>query len=110
MIEHLQRQAMVYTNIIEQIKSGRSATDVRQQFEELELVPSRILPNPSAKRMLDFCFKKISRYRQVMVDFVETRGNDFITRLSDEVGLAAGLGLELGFPPAISLNFEASRD
>jgi hypothetical protein len=104
LLTHLQRQAMVYANIIEQVKAGRSAPDIRRQFEELELVPPGVLPNPHG--LLDFAFRKIDRLREAMVDFVKHRGKEFLEQLSIEFGLTVGIGVGLGFPPSISLIVE----
>jgi hypothetical protein len=104
LLTHLQRQAMVYANIIEQVKAGRSASDIRRQFEELELVPPGVLPNPHG--MLDFAFRKIDKLRDAMVYFVKHRGKEFLSQLSIEFGLTVGIGVGLGFPPSISLVVE----
>lgn len=104
LLTHLQRQAMVYANIIEQVKAGRSAPDIRRQFEELELVPPGVLPNPHG--LLDFAFRKLDKFREGMVDFVKHRGKEFLAQLSLEFGLTVGIGVGLGFPPSISLIVE----
>jgi hypothetical protein len=66
--------------------------------------------NPNENRLLNFAFDKVSKYRQGMLNFVKVRGGPFINVLSQDVGLAAGIGLELGWSPAISINFEAAKE
>jgi hypothetical protein len=104
LLTHLQRQAMVYANIIEQMKAGRSAPDIRRQFEEFELVPQGVLPNPHG--LLDHAFRKTDKLRELMIDFVKHRGKEFLAKLSIDFGLTVGIGVELGFPPSISLIVE----
>ena len=107
LIEHLQRQALVYTNIIEQLKGGRSAAIIRLTFEQLDLVLPGVLPNPNGNRLLNYAFDKLSKYKQGMIDFARTRGTAFVGTLSTEVGLAASIGVELGWSPAFQINFQS---
>jgi hypothetical protein len=41
-----------------------------------------------------------------MVTFIRNWGARFLEELSMEVGLTVGLGVELGFPPAVVLTIE----
>ena len=38
LVKHMQEQAMVYMNIIDQLKSGEEPAAIKKRFEELELV------------------------------------------------------------------------
>jgi hypothetical protein len=92
------------------ITSGQSASDIRKRFEDLDIVPRGTLQNQNENRLLSFALDKVSRYRQGMIDFMKDRGGHVINALSQDVGLTAGIGLELGWSPAISINFEAAQE
>jgi hypothetical protein len=104
--EDLQRQAMIYTNIIEQLKAGKSAAAIRLQLEALEMVPSGTLPNPDVPELLNKAFTKIERYRRAMVEIVKGFGGDLLKELSFEVGLTVSVGVDIGFPPAMTIAVE----
>jgi hypothetical protein len=49
--DDVQRQAMVYANIVDGLKSGRPQADIRIAFEQIELVPPGVLPNPDGSAL-----------------------------------------------------------
>jgi hypothetical protein len=106
LVEDLQRQAMIYTNIIEQLKQGKSAADIRQQFEALDLVPEGYLPNPNVPALLNKAFTKVARYRRALIDIVKGFGGEILNELSFELGLTVSVGVDVGFPPAITIAVE----
>ena len=110
LIEDLQRQAMVYANIIEQLKSGRTAEEIRARFEKMELVPVDKLPNPHEDQLLTKAFNKVSQYRMALVEIVRQYGRQLMTELSFEVGLTVTVGVNVGFPPSVLIAVEASTD
>jgi hypothetical protein len=109
LVEDIQRQAMVYMNIIDQLKSGEAPTMIKPRSEELHLVPVNTLPNPNGLRLLNWALDKIERYREALVDIVKRHGR---TLLFDDLNFARELtpsvALEIGFPPAVSIGVEFS--
>ena len=79
LVQDIQRQAAVYTNIIEQLKSGREASEVKVLFENtLGLIPTGTLPNPEVHAALEKAFKKVSRYATVMVVYMRDFGRELL--------------------------------
>ena len=106
MIEDIQRQAMLYTNIIELLKSGKSASMIRSKFEALGLMPQDILPNPDVPALLTKAFNKVSQYRKALVEIIKRYGGKLLNELRFEVGLTVGVGVSIGFPPAVTISVE----
>jgi hypothetical protein len=108
LVEDMHKQAMVWANIIERVKAGDQPTFIRSRFQhELQLVPlTAQLPNPDGLALLNKAANKLSKYRNAMVTFIRKWGGKFLDELSLETDFAVGLGVELGFPPAISLTVE----
>ena len=95
LVEDIQQQAMIYANITEQLKSGKTDSDIRLRFEtDLELV--RGVPNPHA--LMDWALNKLKKYRRAFLDLVSEYGVELLKELSFSAGLTATLGAELGFP------------
>jgi hypothetical protein len=106
MIEDIQRQAMVYTNIIELLKSGKQAPEIRTTFEALNLVPPGMLPNPNEQLLLDRAFGKVAQYRKALVEVVKRFGGQLLNELGVELGLTISVGVDIGFPPSITIAVE----
>jgi hypothetical protein len=106
MIEDIQRQAMLYTNIIELLKSGKQAPEIRRTFEEYGLVPAGVLPNPNEMALLARAFNKIAQYRQALVDIVKRFGGELLNELEFEAGQTISVGVSVGFPPAVTIAIE----
>ena len=109
LVEDMQRQAMVYMNIIDQLKSGEEPTNIRERFEELELVPESTLPNPDGLRVKDWALAKVARYREALIDIVKRHGRTLVfDDLDFARELTPGVALELSFLPAVSISVEFS--
>jgi hypothetical protein len=106
MIEDIERQAMLYTNIIELLKSGKPASTIRKNFEALDLMPPNILPNPNVPALLTKAFNKVSQYRKALVEIIKRYGGELLNELSFEVGLTVSVGVDVGFPPSITIAVE----
>jgi hypothetical protein len=79
---------MMYANIIEQLKSGRTESDIKLRFEaELDLV--RGVPNPHG--VMDWALNKLKKYRRAFLDLVSEYGIELLKELSFSVGLTATL-------------------
>src|SRR3982074_3943634 len=85
LVEHIEQQAMIYTNIIEQIKSGQTAEDIRKRFESLGLVPPQLLPNPNIPALLQKALDKVATYRRALVDIVRYLGGELLNELEFEL-------------------------
>jgi hypothetical protein len=111
LLEDMHKQAMVWANIIERVKAGDDPALIRTRFQqELQLVPPIVqLPNPDGLALLNKAVNKLSKYRNALVTFIRKWGGKFLDELSLETDLTVGLGVELGFPPAISLTVEHSH-
>src|SRR5687767_13094598 len=106
LVEDIERQAMLYTNIIEEIKSGTEASEIRTRFQNLELMPGAHLPNPNGPALLQKAFEKISAYRKALVDIVKKYGGELLNELSFELERTVSVGVNIGFPLSISLSVE----
>ena len=111
LVQDMQRQAMVYMNIIEQLKSGKEPTDIRTRFEELQLVPADTVPNPNGRRLLNWALNKIERYREALVDIVKRLGRNLLfedLKFAQKHSLT--VELQLGVSPAVSIGVEVVGD
>lgn len=108
LVEDIQRQAMVYMNIIEQLKWGVPASNIKPHLENLGLVPQGTLPNPNRPALLDRAFERISRYRETLVDVVRRFGGDLLNELHFEQSLAATVQVNVGFPLSVSVGVQVS--
>jgi len=108
LVDDLQQQAMLYTNIIEQIKSGKSAEEVRQTFQSLGLLPGATLPNPSIPALLQKAFDKVSTYRRALIEIVKNYGGALLDELSFALESKVIVGVNNGFPPTVSIAVEHS--
>lgn len=106
LVEDIERQAMLYANIIEQIKSGREASDIRTQFQSLGVLPGVSLPNPNLPALLQKAFDKVSTYRRALVDIVKKYGGELLNELSFELEATVSVGVNIGFPPSVSIAVE----
>jgi hypothetical protein len=110
LVEDMQQQAMVYANIIEQLKWGREASHIKARIQqELDLVPPGTLPNPIGSALLTRASRKVKRYTTALLDIVKRHGKDL---LHDDLEFARDLtpsvSVEIGIPPALSLGVEIS--
>jgi hypothetical protein len=112
LVKHMLQHAMVYMNIIDQLKSGEEPTNIKKRFEELQLVPENTgepLPNPDGRRLLDRALEKVTRYREALVDIVKRHGRTLVfDDLDFARELTPGVALEIGFPPSVSIGVEFS--
>ena len=97
---------MVYTNIIEQLGDGRSAEQIRSTIGGLDLVPASHLPNPNVPALLEQVFMKIARYRNALVEVIRRFGGELLNELEFEFGLITSVGVNVGFPPSVSIAVE----
>ncbi len=106
LVEDIQRQAMLYSNIIELLKSGKSAEEIRSTIEGLGLVPTGKLPNPNVPALLNKAFNKVAQYRRALVEIIKGYGGALLNELSFEVGRTISVGVSIGFPPAVTIAVE----
>jgi hypothetical protein len=106
LVQDIERQAMVYVNVIELLKAGQSAATIRCQFEYLGLVPPDVLPNPEEHRALEKALDKLARFRQALLDIAHRFGHDLLSELGVDAEAAVSLGVAVGFPPALTIAFQ----
>jgi hypothetical protein len=106
LVEDIQRQAMIYSNIIELLKDGKPAQEIRSTIESLALVPEGKLPNPNIPALLAKAFNKVAQYRRALVEIIRHYGGPLLNELSFEVGYTISVGVNIGFPPAITIAME----
>jgi len=104
LVQDVQWQTMVYMNIIDQAKLGRNAAEIKYWFgEELGLVPTNTLPNPTMSTLVDRAFKKVSKYKEILVDIANRYSRELLNELQFAQNLSANVQVDIGFPPSISL-------
>jgi len=109
LIEDMQQQVMVYTNIIEQLKWGIEAPTIKAQLQNLDLVPDNTLPNPNGSALLKRALGKIARYRVALVDIVNRYGRSLVfDDLNFARELTPSVEVQIGFSPAVSIGVEFS--
>jgi hypothetical protein len=106
LVEDIERQAMLYTNIIEQIKDGKEASEIRTQFENLGVLPGAKLPNPNVPALLQKAFDKVATYRRALVEIVKRFGGELLNELSFQLERTVSVGVNIGFPPSVSIAVE----
>jgi hypothetical protein len=107
LIEDIQSQAMVYTNIIEQLKEGTEATEVKKRFENLGLVKPGTLPNPLARRLIGRARSRLEKYRKALIDIVRDFGEDLLREeLRFGAETTAVIQVNIGLPLQVTLGAE----
>jgi hypothetical protein len=106
LIEDIQRQALLYANIIELLKHDKSAEQIRLKMEELGLVPPGTLPNPNMPALLSRALDKIAQYRRALVELIRRYGGELLNELEFEAGLTISVGVNIGFPPSVAIAVE----
>jgi hypothetical protein len=106
LVEDIQRQAMIYSNIIELLKSGKSVQEIRSTIEGLDLLPEGKLPNPNMPALLTKAFNKVAQYRRALVEIIKGYGGALLNELSFEFGHTISVGVSIGFPPAVTIAVE----
>ena len=100
--QDVQDRALMYANIVEQLKSGAAPTQIRSRFfEDLRAVSDQ-LPNPAAERMLTFCLRKLSGFRECLVRLATVHGPELLREMGAS-HLTAGLTVALGLPPSLEV-------
>jgi hypothetical protein len=99
--QDVQGSALMYANVIEQLKSGASPKHIKAHFTHLRAV-SEELPNPAGERMLTFCLNKLNGYRECLLALATRHGQQLLAEMGAN-GLSAGLTVCLGLPPSIEL-------
>jgi len=59
LVEDIERQALLYANIIDQVKRGDDTKTIRSRFENL--LPGAALPNPDIPALFQKALDKLSR-------------------------------------------------
>lgn len=106
LVEDIQRQAMLYTNIIELLKHGKNAAEIRAKMEELGLVPEKTLPNPNVPALLTRALDKVAQYRRALVEVIKRYGGELLNELEFEAGRTISVGVNIGFPPSVAIAVE----
>jgi hypothetical protein len=102
--QDVQDRAFVYSNIVERLKDGLAATAIKQRFDGLGLVPED-LPNPDGSRLLEFCMRKLKKYRDCLISLAAQHGRELLQELGMQ-NLSAGLSATLGLPPALEVSLQ----
>jgi hypothetical protein len=108
-VEDVQRQTYVYANLLELLKKGESAADIKKRFLELGLLPNYSeIPNPNAAKLAEWVLNKLGQIKGVLVELIGKRGGELLNELGLEVGGTVGLTVSLSFPPAVEITVEHS--
>lgn len=111
LVQDMGQQAAVYSNIIEDLKSGKGADEVKTNYEAtLGLIPRDTLPNPLGERALRSAFKMAQRYATAIVVFIRDFGQLLLTdELSFGAEHTATLQVQIGLSPSVTLGTEYTR-
>ena len=104
--DHIQRQAMYYTNVVEQLKQGKSAASIRATYVSLELLPGTSLPNPFGQKQLRWALNKIDSFRRALIDIVKKYGKELMIEISLDLDCPVSIGVNMGFPPSLTISTE----
>lgn len=104
-VESLQHIAMLYTKIIEHIKSERYLSNIKSSFKELDLPDEYFLDSPDKDRLLQHAIGKVSIYRIMLIEIVSKYRETLLNELELGGETAATVTVSLGFPPFISIGF-----
>lgn len=69
-------------------------------------MPVEVLPNPNEMALLNRAFGKIAQYRRALVEIIKRFGGELLNELEFEVGLSISVGVDIGFPPAVTIAVE----
>ena len=105
LIEDLQRQLMVYTNVIEQLKAGNDVRLVKEHLEELGLI-IRGLPNPRGRNAMRKAFDKLNRYRRALFEIVKEPEGALRQELMDGPVVTTLIQVQIDLTPSVTLGFE----
>jgi hypothetical protein len=111
LVQDMEQQAAVYSNIVEDLKSGKDAHEVKMNYEAtLSLIPRNTLPNPVTERALRWAFKMAQRYATAMVGFIRDFGEALLTEeLKFGAEHTATLQVQIGVSPSVTLGTEYTR-
>lgn len=111
LMQDINRQALIWSNIIETLKSG-SQTDIESMKgryqKDLQILPERSLSNPNWLFDVDRAFDKVRNYSKGLLKLARSYSLELLAELNVEIGTAAKIEVELGFPPTMTIGFEKS--
>ena len=110
LIQDINRQALVWYNVVERLKRGPSqCTNLREDYEDhLQLLPPGSLSNPIWPFDVDRAFEKLKNYSKGLIKIARSYTLELLTELNVEAGIAVSVQIELGLPPSLTIGMEKS--
>jgi hypothetical protein len=111
LLQDIQRQAVVYWNVIETLKRVEPRTPnfvdaamIKNRYVWLRLVPEdNKWPNPDDSGLINWAFNKIEKYRRALVDIVRTRSIDLMRELNFDPRVQVTFEVTISFPPGVTI-------
>jgi hypothetical protein len=116
LVEDVHRQVAVYNNILEELKhldvvetrgsESTGARNIREQYENLGLVPEGFLPNPSAEEAIRYVGDKLHVFARGLIQVMHDYGARLLRELEFQPGATATLQVQIGWTPALTVGVE----
>ena len=118
LIQDIQLQLTIYSNILEEIKSqspleagkreSPAAASIREKYEKLGLIEVGVLSNSPLSWLAERAVGQIKSYGKMLLKAIAEHGKEIIQELSLEKELTAILQVQLGVPPTVTIGIEQS--
>lgn len=127
LVEDIQRQGSIYSNMLEEIKKiplddlggyvstkgdpvpdDHAGTRIKQKYERLGLVATGVLPNPSAKSLANDVLDRIHSLGRALLRVISDHGPELMRDLELQVqpDTTFTMEVEVGVPPKLSLGID----
>lgn len=109
LIQDINRQALVWYNVLEALKSSpKQRANLKEDYEDhLQLLPKGSLSNPIWPFDVDRAFEKLKNYSKSLLKIARSYTQELLTELNVESGITATFQVQL-MPPSLNIGIEKS--
>jgi hypothetical protein len=115
-VQHINQRVGVYSNILEEIKNitptvpvlDQEAVNIKRKYEQLELVDTGTLPNPTAATIASFVLEKLSTFGRALLNILTMYTSDLARELRIEPTVTMLAEIEVGWSPKLVIGVERS--
>jgi hypothetical protein len=118
--QDIQRQAKIYSNIVEELKSlpfqtyqsmdnnisaalEAQAKFIKEKYEHLNLIQKGKMPNPIYDRVMDFAISKVAKYSKGLIKIANHFSYELSIELNIEVGVQVVFEVGVSLPPSFTI-------